>query len=147
MKVITIVLRNYINCKQEENENLISYTKKFKVVREVFNLHLGRNLVLNKIIKNDKNYNENDTDTVAKLLKEVDERLATYLYLENSNKKKYTNVLKNLNSQQSLKNDQYPKSILNATSVLSKYKQDQVQNNKYNNNNNNNNKKKQRGKK
>jgi len=98
MKVITIVLRNYINCKQEENENLISYTKKFKVVREVFNLDLGRNLVLNKIIKNDKNYNENDTDAVAKLLKEVDERLATYLYLENSNKKKYTNVLKNLNS-------------------------------------------------
>ena len=66
----------------------------FKAAREVLISHLGRNIVLHKIIKNDDDCDEHDTDAVEKVQKEVDERLAAYLYLENSDKKKYANVLK-----------------------------------------------------
>ena len=83
-----------MNWKQDENENLISCTQKFKADREVLSSNLGGSIVLHEIIKNDDNCNENDTIAAEKAQKEADERLAACLYLANSDKKKHASVLK-----------------------------------------------------
>ena len=49
----------------------------------------------------------------------ADKRLATYLYLVNSDEGKYGSILKNLNSQRSLKNNQFPKTITDGNSIFS----------------------------
>ncbi len=47
-----------------------------------------------------------------------------FLYLENSDQDKYGSIIKNLNSQKSLGNDQYPKTVVEANNVLSNHKFD-----------------------
>ena len=49
---------------------------------------------------------------------DADERLAAYVYLVNSDQNKYGSVIKNLNSQKSLKNDKFPKTVTDAHNVL-----------------------------
>jgi hypothetical protein len=44
-----------------------------------------------------------------------------YLYLDNSDKSKYGSILPGLNMQQSLENNQYPKSITESNNVLSNH--------------------------
>jgi hypothetical protein len=45
----------------------------------------------------------------------------THTYLENSDQAKYKSVLKSLNSQQSLKNNQFLKTIVGGNNILSNY--------------------------
>jgi hypothetical protein len=47
-----------------------------------------------------------------------------YLYFENADKSKYGTLLSGLNTQQSLGNDQYPKTVLEANNVLSNHQLD-----------------------
>jgi hypothetical protein len=49
------------------------------------------------------------------------EQLLAFSYLENANQSKYGSILSGLNTQQSLGNDQYPKSIAEANNVLSNH--------------------------
>ena len=52
MKIVAKALRNYVNCKQDDKENLLSCTKKFKAAREVINSHLGEDIIVHKMVKN-----------------------------------------------------------------------------------------------
>ena len=76
-------------------------------------------MVLHKVAQNDVNHDETNPETIKRIQKEVDERLTACLYLEISDKKKHGEVLKYLNPQQTLKNDQCPKNFIDVTSVLS----------------------------
>jgi hypothetical protein len=49
------------------------------------------------------------------------EQFYAYIHLENANQDKYRSILKNLNSQRSLGNNQYPKMIVETTNVLSEH--------------------------
>jgi hypothetical protein len=52
-------------------------------------------------------------------------RLMALMYLESADRNKYGTVLKGLMDQFSLNQDQYPKTINHATSVLSNHKFDE----------------------
>jgi hypothetical protein len=58
------------------------------------------------------------------LNEKASEGLFAFLYLENSDQQKYGTILNNLSSQKSLKNDQYPKTIVETNNVLSNHKLD-----------------------
>jgi hypothetical protein len=47
-----------------------------------------------------------------------------FIYLENADLKKYGSVLTNLNSQKSLGNDQYPKTLIETNNVLGSHRFD-----------------------
>ena len=73
---------------------------------------MGGPFVLNKHIE--ENYVVTPARTSEehkKLNEDADERLAACMYLINADQNKYGSVLKNLNSQKSFKNDQYPSTI------------------------------------
>ena len=124
MKILTKAIRNYVNCKQDENESLINHTKKVKAAIEVLTTHLGSSIVVREVVENDYGCVESNAEAIKKISKKIDERLAAYLCLENSDFKKHGEMMKTLTSQQLLKNDRHPKTILNATSVLSQHRWD-----------------------
>ena len=78
-------------------------------------------IVLSKYAKTLPSYDPLDTKDGNK---EAFDHLIAYLYLHNSDMKKYGSVLKGLKEQQSLKNDQFPKTVTSAMHVLSQHQFD-----------------------
>ena len=58
------------------------------------------------------------------MVKQGSESTFTYIYVENSDHDKYGSIIQSLNSQKSLGNDQYPKTIFYMNHVLSNHKFD-----------------------
>ena len=69
-------------------------------------------------------YDEKDKDKKKELTKRADEQLSSFIYLVNSDQRKYGSVIKGLHSQKALQNDQYPRTIIEANNVLSTHKFD-----------------------
>jgi hypothetical protein len=136
MAIIFDSLHQLINLKQRDGESLIDYTKQFKTAKEVMISHIGGPIILTKFVKTLPNY---EKDEIAGNLKAFNQ-LAAYMYLENSDKSKYGSIMTGLETQQSLKNNQYPKTLAEATNVLSTHRFDYTNNDKnsksYGSNNN-----------
>jgi hypothetical protein len=58
---------------------------------------------------------------MKKCYEKTSERYLAYLYLENADKSKYSTLLSGLNTQQSVGNVQYPKTVVEANNVLSNH--------------------------
>ena len=129
MATIFDALKNYVNCKQKEQgkESLLDYTRRFKLSREILTSHMGGPFVLNKYVEETYVVTPSRSSAEHKQLnEEADEKLAAYMYMVNSDQNKYGAMLKNLNSQKSLKNDQYPSTVLDAHNVLSNHVQEKT---------------------
>ena len=125
MATIADAFKDYFNCKQQQGESLLDYTRRFKVVRDILTSYLGGPIELKKCVKDDPDYVDGQQELLDRLTIAADERLATYLYLANSDQGKCGSVMKNLNSQRSLKNDQFPKTIVDGNNVLSNHEFDE----------------------
>ena len=77
-----------------------------------------------KYVEEQPNYDPNDQDIIKECHKTISEEFLAVLYLRNANQKKYGSILQGLNTQQSLHNDQYPKTVIDANNVLSNHKLD-----------------------
>ena len=102
--------------------------------------HVGGPITLKKYIELSTDYNEdlkqyendnqNERDkpniNEEKYIKKASSKLYAYIYLDNANKSKYESILKKLNQQFSLGNNQYKKSITEANSVLHNHKFDML---------------------
>jgi hypothetical protein len=126
MSIISDAFRALFMSKQKDNESLQDYTRRFKTSTEILESHLGGPLVLEKYVKTMTDYDEKDTDKLEELTKQASERLFAFMYLENADQDKYGSILNNLNSQKSLGNDQFPKTIVETNNVLSNHKIDIV---------------------
>ena len=131
MSVILDAMRTLLNTKQKDGETLQDYTKRFRIAREVMESHIGGPIVLKKIVKTiqgnvDLPTQEIEAEKNHKYEETVFEQFLAYLYLENSDQAKYGSILSGLITQQSLKNNLYPKNITEANNVLSNHKFDNV---------------------
>jgi len=79
---------------------------------------------LNKVIEHSKEYRAASPTQQQTLKDKAFERWMAFLFLKNSDIKKYGNVVSGLASQYSLKNDQNPDKIVDATNILSSHKHD-----------------------
>jgi hypothetical protein len=119
MAIILDAMRAMTEAKQKENESLVDYTKRFKTSRDVFESHLGGPLIMTKYVKSLSGYDANNPVNNIPLEKESFQQLMAYLYMENADQDKYGSILVGLNTQKTLKNDQYPKTVTDANNVLS----------------------------
>jgi hypothetical protein len=94
---------NLFTTKQKDGESLQDYTKRFHITRDVFESHIGGPMILTKIVEAMPDFS---TDP-EKCKKQEWEQHLTFIYLRNSDQSKYGSILKGLNTQQSLNNDQY----------------------------------------
>ena len=124
MSIVLDALRTLLSTKQKEGESLQDYTKRFRVARDVLKSHIGGPIVLTKIVKAMSGYDEADEEKQEKMREQAYNQLLAFMYLDNADKAKYGSILAGLNTQQSLGNDQYPKSITESNNVLSNHKFD-----------------------
>ena len=140
MAIIADAIKVFMNIRQKDNESLQEYTWRFKSATDIMEWHVGGPITLRKYIKLSTDYkedlkqyeNENQNEkekqnmNEEKYIRKASSKLYAYTYLDNADKIKYGSILKNLNQQFSLGNNQYPKSITKANSVLNNDKYDTV---------------------
>jgi hypothetical protein len=80
--------------------------------------------LIKKIIESLPEYNALDEKSVKIFEEKTFENFLAFLYLENADRTKYGSLLTGLNTQQSLGNNQYPKSVTEANNVLRNHKLD-----------------------
>ncbi len=124
MSIISDAFRASFNTRQKEGESLQDYTRRFKTSQEILESHLGGPLILAKYVQTMDKYDRNDYTRAEAMIKQASEGMFAFLYLENSDQDKYGSIMKNLNSQKSLGNDQYPRTIVETNNVLSNHKLD-----------------------
>ena len=124
MAIIYDALKTLLLTRQKEGENLQDYTRRFCTARDIAVSHLGGPIILTKVVPKMNDYDETDADKVTKCQEQAWNQFLGYMYLEQSDKQKYGTLTTGLATQQSLNNDQYPKSITHANNVLSNHKFD-----------------------
>jgi hypothetical protein len=126
MSIILDAMRTLMSTKQKDKEILQDYTKRFRVARDVMKSHLGGPIILTKLVEAIQDYDIASNEEQKNFQDKTFNQFLAFLYLENSDKTKYGSLLVGLNTQQSLGNDQYPRTITEATNVLSNHKHDIV---------------------
>jgi hypothetical protein len=141
MSVILDSLITLLITQQKEAECLQDNTKCFQITRKVFESQSGRLIILMKPLLDNKACNQYATDMQEHEKNEIFQQQAfkqmlAFTYLVHGDQTKYGSILTSLITQQSLRNDQYPKTISEANNVLSNHKFDIT---KFDNKNPNNN--------
>ena len=93
---------------------------------EVLQSVIGAPIILAKLLKSIDGYTKVPMSKIDhaknKILQDqAYEQLLAYIYLENADQVKYGTILSGLDTQNSLGNDQYPKTMSEANSVLSNH--------------------------
>jgi hypothetical protein len=126
MAIMFESLRTLFTLKQKEGESLQDYTKRFKTSRDVLRSHIGGPIILSKYMKTMKDYDEKNAAKVEECKEQAYQQLLAYIYLDNSDKAKYGTLINGLQTQQSLKNNQYPKTVTEANNVLNNHRFDKT---------------------
>ena len=71
-----------------------------------------------------KGYDQNNPNITKDLVKQASKNLFTYVYLKNSDHDTDGSTIHNLNSNKSLRNDQYTRTIVETSNALSNHKSD-----------------------
>jgi hypothetical protein len=124
-KIVTDAIRNIMYTKQCDDEDLVDYTRRFKTAKEFLEAQLGGKLKIDKMAKEDEEWDETNAVKMKECDEQANARLMALMYLENADQNIYGTVLKGPMDQFSLDQDQYPKTINHATSVLSNHKFDE----------------------
>ena len=124
MSIILDAFRVLLSTKQRDGESLQDYTKRFRVARDVLKSHVGGPIILTKLVEATKGYSDGGVEQQDNIREQVFGQFLAYLYLENADRTKYGSILAGLSTQQSLGNDQYPKTITESNNVLSNHKFD-----------------------
>ena len=143
MAVIFDSLKTMVNLCQKEGKIMQDYTKQFRVTREVFETQIRGSIAIPKALKEISGYtkfptNQDQHEKNKIFQDQIFKQLLAYAYLDNADQLKYRSILTGLNTQQSLGNEQYPKTITDANCVLSNHKFDNTASRNKNKNNNKN---------
>ena len=143
MKTIADALKGAINLRQREEENLTDYLKRRKAVVEVFYSHAGKQFCFPRMVESHPEYltlqqqivdaidpnQKDECDQASSRLREIKrdsmQEFMGFLFMDNSDKSKYGSLMSGLETQHSLGNDQYPKSLVDAYTVLGNHSYDQ----------------------
>ena len=124
MSIILDAMRTVLGTKQRDGESLQDYTKRFRVARDVLKSHIGGPIIMTKLVEAIPGYDKGDEEQCLKMQEQTYNQFLAYLYLDNADKSKYGSILTGFNTQQSLGNNQYPKTITESNNVLSNHRFD-----------------------
>jgi hypothetical protein len=117
MSIVLDAVRNLINAEPQEGESLQDLTKQCCTAKDIMVSHFGGPQIIIKIVESMSDFNINDELSVSRCQEKTFECFLAYLYLENADCAKYSSLLLGLNTQQSLGNDQYPKTALSQVDM------------------------------
>ena len=96
---LTESLRRIFDTKQEEDEGLVEYTKRYKQERDIVIDSIGTELLHNFVETTAEYQAETDNDIKIQLKEESFNKWKTYIYLHNSDQKKYGTLMKTFKTQ------------------------------------------------
>ena len=144
MSIILDSMRSLFSTKQKEKESLSDFSKRFRTARDVMASHVGGPLIFDKYAKSITGYDDKDVKTVEKCQQQAFDKFLGFLYLVNSDQKKYGSLPSVLNTNKSLGDDKHPDNIADGANILSNHPHDNAKENgkagraSANSNNNNN---------
>ncbi len=122
--IVLHALNNLMTCKQQHGESLQDYTSRFKSFRDVMISQMGGPLVVTKLVEAQPGYMSADPAKLKEAQGKAQKEFLAHMYLHNADHTKYGTLLTLLGTQYSLGNDQYPKTLTEATAVLSTHEFD-----------------------
>jgi hypothetical protein len=114
-------LARWIVSRQGEDEPLMEYVKRSKQNRDIVKSQIGTKLIHEYIKTTSEYVNETDVDKQAAMINKSFEQVSAYIMLRGADQSKYGTLMKGFTQQYSLKNDQYPRTINDATDALGKH--------------------------
>jgi len=118
---LTESLRRILETKQDDDEGLVEYTKRYKQAKDIVKDFIGTELLHNFVETTAEFQAAADNAAKTKLKKESFDKWTSYMYLYNSDQKKYGSLMKNFKTQYSLGNNQYCETITAAADVLTNH--------------------------
>jgi len=112
-----------ININQQE-DSLLDYVKRFKQQCEIFVSQIGKRFLDSFVEQLEEYRTETNATKQLELKKRAFDRWLAYLVMKGADWTKYGVILKQIVTQYSLGNDQYPKTLTHAISILSDHKFD-----------------------
>ncbi|MGL5936769.1 MAG: hypothetical protein ACRCZI_14235, partial [Cetobacterium sp.] len=104
--------------RQQDDENLLDYVKRFKQQRDIVKQQCGKNM-FDDFMKNTQEYRGTNSQSVkTEILAAGFDKVMAYLLMKGADQHKYGTLTKGLISQYSMGN-QYPRTIQAATDILS----------------------------
>ena len=85
------------------------------VQKRKLSIQLRNHLIAGKYAKTLEGWDEFDDDKKEELRTKASQHLEAFIYLDNADQAKYGSVLKGLHDQMALNNDEFPRSLLEAT--------------------------------
>ena len=126
MAIIADAFRNLLTTTQKDQESLQDYARRFKTSEEILKSHMEGPIIIPGAVRDHEDWNPNDQDAIITCQDDVYNRFLSYIFLEQADQSKYGSLCTGLSTQHSLQNDQYPKTMSQATSVLSSHRFDQT---------------------
>ena len=123
ISIVLDSLRNFINLKQKEDENLVDYVTRFKSAKNVLKSLEGSD-ILHKFVEHMPKYGTASGTEQQAMKDESFDRWMAFLLIKNSNQSKYGSLITGLSSQYSLLNNQYPNKVTSATDIMVNHKHD-----------------------
>ena len=109
-------MKNFVNCRQQDDESLTDYSARFKQQWEILENHMGSNFQLKKhaewLISKKK------SKTKEQANKEANYQFLGYVFLHNSHQMKYKSIMDHLSRQYTFGSDEYPDSLEAARGIL-----------------------------
>ena len=124
MQSMLDALRRWVNYKQTENQSIHDYYNEFKQHRDVVVGHLGKRF-LDEFVEHTEEYrNATDANEQDRLKKNAFDALQALMIIDGADRNKYGSVIRDLVSDYSKQNDQYPRKPETSLDILSNHKWD-----------------------
>ena len=117
MSSISDSLRQLLMIRQKDDEDIITYTERFKTVVNVAKTQLGGPFIFTKVIEERRT--QAPTIATDDARDEAWDRFLAYNFIERADRDKYGAFVNGLKTQHSLGNSQYPKTLEEAQAILS----------------------------
>jgi hypothetical protein len=135
---MTESITRFMTCRQQENESLTDYIKRFKSNQDGLAQTMGKDF-LKKFIENTREYQEEtNVDKQNAMYDTAYPRWTAYMLMKNSNQGKHGLLMTGLTTQFSMGVNMYPDNVVKAIDILTNHRFDKKE--PKNNNNNQRNK-------
>ena len=117
-------LQRWLNAKQNDDEPLLEYAKRYQQLTDVVKSQFGTKLLSETVEKRDEYKELKKTAEKKEMIKDSFDEWCAYLVLQGADKNKYGTLMSGFVNQFSLGNDQYPKTVSAAIDALSNHRFD-----------------------
>jgi hypothetical protein len=137
---MTKSITRFMTCRQQENESLTDYVKRFKSNQDGLVQTMGKDF-LRKFIENTREYqDEPDVDKQNAMYDTAYARWTAYMLMKNSDQGKYGMLMMGLMTQYAMGVNMYPEKVVKAIDILMNHRFDKKELKNNNNNGNQRNK-------